>query len=462
MTDYDIAVKIAEKVKDKGGETYFVGGYVRDKIMGIDNKDIDIEIHGLTSTQVETILDDVGNEIGSSRMEYGKSFGIYSMTGFDIDIALPRTERCVGDTHRSFVVTFDPMMGTYEASKRRDFTMNALMENVLTGEIIDHFGGQEDIKNHIIRHIDDKTFIEDPLRVLRAAQFAARFYCEIDPKTIELCKKVDISTLPAERIFMELQKALTKSKQPSIFFYSLLKMDHLGYWFPEVYNLIGIPENQKYHTVGGDTFKHTMLTIDYCSIAYGEHSEPTIGFMLSGLCHDFGKAVSTTVDENGVVHAINHEHDGLPLVETFLKRLKVGNLLTKMILNTVKLHMLPHQLYFANSSKKKTNRMFDEAEMKEFLIYLAWADSKAAGYDVDYCIDEFAWLDGRLYTYLSTMSHKYVTGQDLIDNGLQPSKDFHKILEYAHKLRLAGLRYKDQLRQTLGYAKTIINEKEND
>jgi tRNA nucleotidyltransferase (CCA-adding enzyme) len=177
------AHEIAEYVSRAGGRTFYVGGFVRDRILGIDNKDVDIEVHGIAPEELFTILEKVGEPLA-----YGKSFGVFALKGEDIDIAMPRRERAVGKGHRDFEIDVDPFIGTEQAARRRDFTMNALMEDVLTGEIIDHFGGQQDLKDGIIRHIDPVTFVEDPLRVLRGAQFAARFKFAIADETAELCR----------------------------------------------------------------------------------------------------------------------------------------------------------------------------------------------------------------------------------------------------------------------------------
>lgn len=165
-----IAEKIANKVSEKGGRTFYVGGFVRDKILGIENKDMDIEVHGVKPEVLREILSEVGEP-----MSYGSSFGVYSLKGYDIDIAMPRKEHATGKGHRDFEVFVDPFIGTAEAARRRDFTMNAVMEDVLTGELVDPFGGKQDLEKGIIRHIDSDTFVEDPLRVLRGAQFASRF-----------------------------------------------------------------------------------------------------------------------------------------------------------------------------------------------------------------------------------------------------------------------------------------------
>ena len=252
----DIVKKIAYKVKEAGGKTYYVGGYVRDKLLGIDNKDIDIEVHGIVPGKLEEILNSLGNKI-----EYGSSFAIYSLKGYNIDIALPRSEKPTGKGHKDFEIEIDPFIGEYKAARRRDFTINSLMQDVISGEIVDCFGGINDLNNKIIRHVDTKTFVEDPLRVLRAAQFASRFNFNIAKETIELCKSIDLSFLSKERIEEELKKALIKGQKPSIFFESLRQMNQLDYWFKEVKGLIDLRQDTIYHPEG-DVWIHTMEVID--------------------------------------------------------------------------------------------------------------------------------------------------------------------------------------------------------
>ena len=201
MTDAELARAIAEKAAEQGGTVYFVGGCVRDRLLGLENKDIDIEVHGIPAEALEQLLSELG-----ACMKIGKSFGIYGLKEHALDIALPRTERRTGVGHRDFAVTSDPFLGTYEAAKRRDFTMNALMQNVLTGEIIDHFGGRQDLQDGVLRHVDDVTFTEDPLRVLRAAQFAARFQFSVAAETVELCRRIDLSALSRERVMLEMER----------------------------------------------------------------------------------------------------------------------------------------------------------------------------------------------------------------------------------------------------------------
>ena len=222
----EIIQKIAKLVCEHNGNTYYVGGYVRDEILGIKSKDIDIEVHGIDEKTLLDVIAKVGEPLS-----YGKSFGIYSIKDTNIDIALPRIETKTGEGHKDFNVEIDPNIDLIKCISRRDFTINSIYKNVLTNEIIDPYNGINDIENKIIRHIDDVQFIEDPLRVLRAAQFASRFNFKIDKKTIELCKSIDISKLSKQRVNQELYKALTASKDPTIFFINLSYMNQLDYWF---------------------------------------------------------------------------------------------------------------------------------------------------------------------------------------------------------------------------------------
>lgn len=225
-------ILLASKVKEKGGRAFYVGGYVRDLLLNIPNKDIDIEVHGIAEKDLVAIL----NEIGEVDY-YGRSFGIYALRHEDIEVALPRSEKLLGTGHRDFEISVDPDMGYKNAALRRDFTINALMMDVLSHEILDYFNGTDDLNKGIIRHVNDVSFVEDPLRVYRAAQFASRFGFKIDERTVELCKGIDTFVLSRERIEEELKKALLKAERAEIFFECLKEMNQKDVWFKGVNNL---------------------------------------------------------------------------------------------------------------------------------------------------------------------------------------------------------------------------------
>ena len=310
-----MARRVAEAVADAGGRTYYVGGCVRDGLLGRDNKDIDIEVHGVPVQTLECILDSLGE-----RLTMGASFGVMGLRHYELDIAMPRSETATGRGHKDFDVFVDPFLGAEKAARRRDFTMNALMQDVLTGEILDFFGGREDMRRGLLRHVDNESFGEDPLRVLRAAQFAARFGFTVADETRALSAGMDLSALPGERVMGELEKALLKSDKPSVFFEEMRKMRQLSVWFPELEVLIGVGQNPRFHPEG-DAWIHTMQVLDEAAALRNEAKEP-LWFMLSALCHDLGKAV-TTEEKNGVLHAYGHEKAGQPLTERFLRRVSL-------------------------------------------------------------------------------------------------------------------------------------------
>ena len=440
----EMAKKIALLVVQEGGTAYYVGGYVRDKLRHKDNKDIDIEIHGIYPAQLEKILDSLGE-----RVSIGESFGIYQLKGYPLDIAMPRKEEKRGVGHKDFDICVDPFIGTQKAALRRDFTMNALLEDILTGEVIDYFGGVEDLNNGIIRHINDITFAEDPLRVLRAAQFAARFGFSVADETIKVCSQMELSALPKERIMGELEKAMLKSGKPSVFFETLRQMNQLSVWFPELEQTIGIKQNPKHHAEG-DVWTHSMMVADI-AVKYREKAKNPIGFMLSAITHDFGKILCTEV-VNGELHAYQHEKIGLPLIESFMRRLTNEKALIEYVLNLSELHMRPNTIAANHSSIKASNKMFDQSVDPEALIYLAISDGlgKIAPYGYISYEDFFS---DRLKIFNEYMNRPYVMGRDLVAAGVLPSERFTGYLEFAHKLRLAGVKKEDALRQTLSLAR---------
>ena len=438
--------KIAIAVRDAGGRTFYVGGFVRDKLLGIGSKDVDIEVHGIEPEALYHILEIIGEPL-----TFGKSFGVFALRGEDIDIAMPRREYKSGRGHRDFEVYVDPHIGTEAAARRRDFTINSIMEDVLTGELVDHFRGREDIADGIIRHIDPETFIEDPLRVLRGAQFAARFNFTIAPETAELCRGIDLSALSKERVEEELKKALLKADKPSIFFEELRRMDQLHSWFPELEPLIGLQQDPIYHPEG-DVWTHSMEVIDRAAAMRDKVSDP-YHFMLLALTHDLGKTVTTT-EKNGRIHAYEHERKGMPLVESFIRRITNERDVIDYLRNMVPLHMRPNISAYSKPAIKSTNRMFDEAAAPEDLIWFAAADRPLFAGSEEFTGDN-EFLFERLRVFNETMSKPYVRGRDLIEAGLQPDDDFTEILAYAHKLRLAGIEKASALKQTLSYARRL-------
>ena len=450
MEDKNIrmARTIAEAVASEGGRSYYVGGYVRDRLLGLDNKDVDMEVHGISAETLERILDSLGE-----RLNVGASFGIMGLRHYDLDIAMPRSETATGRGHKDFAVFVDPFLGLEKAARRRDFTMNAMMEDVLTGEILDFFGGREDMRRGILRHVDEGSFGEDPLRVLRAAQFAARFGLCVAEQTRALSAKMDLAALPGERVMGELEKALLKAETPSVFFEVLRQMGQLSLWFPELEALIGLRQNPVFHPEG-DVWRHSLQVLDEAAKRRAKTKRP-LWFLLAALCHDLGKA-NTTEEHSGVLHAYNHEKLGLPLVQTFLRRLTRETGLTEYVLNMTELHMKPNMLAGCGAHVKSYMKMFDCSVCPEDLLLLAKADrlgcvgpqDNGETISAEYAETESC-LREMLALYYERMRQPYLMGQDLINAGFKPGPRFAEVLACTHKLRLAGRPKEEQLKQAL-------------
>ena len=431
--DLEMARRMAGTAAERGGRVYFVGGFVRDGVMGRESKDVDIEIHGMTADAVRGMLGEIG-----PWKEMGASFGVFGLRGYTLDIALPRRGGGKGED-----ADIDPFMGVEEAARRRDFTMNAMMRDALTGTLIDRFGGQADIQKRVIRHVDERTFRRDPLRAIRAAQFAARLEFAIAPKTMALCRTLDLGGLARERVMGEMEKALTRSRRPSRCFEALREMGQLEPWLKEVAALIGVKQRADCHPEG-DAWTHTMLVVDEAAKLRDEAKNPK-GLMLAALLHDAGKAVAMQ-EKDGVIHAYGHETAGVPLAEDFLRRLTGEKALCRYVLNMVELHMKPNLYAAQNSRQRAWNTLFDQSVCPEDLMLLAKADHLGRANAAPYEETERE-MGERFAAFQETMARPYVTGADLIARGMHPGEEMGKMLEAAHRLRLAGVGKEAALRQ---------------
>ena len=368
------AHKIAELVTQSGGRVFYVGGYVRDSVMKRVSKDIDIEVHGLELSELVKILEALGQV-----QTMGASFEILNLKHYQLDISLPE----------------DVNGGTYKAALRRDFTINALMQDVMTGEILDYFGGLADIRNKVIRAVSQKTFELDPLRVFRAARFASVLNFRLDDGTIKLASRVKVDSLPCERVMNELSLSLLKSNEPAKFFDVLNNSTQSGYWFGEVKN---VPD---------------LTKILNPASSVKDSAREKLYFMMSALCYE--------LDEDSC--------------EKFLTRLTVEARLIKYVLNMKKL--LP-ELIIAQSEESYM-KIFDEAVCAKDLLLLANLIDDSNSQE----------RENYLELYTSRMSEPYLTGHDLISAGFEQGVRLGQALKYAHELRLRGFTKEQQLELTL-------------
>ena len=432
---------ILNDLQELGAKPILVGGCVRDHFLNIPVKDYDVEIFGIDS--YETIENSL-KKFGSVKL-VGKSFGILTLKvdSYDFDFALPRTEKKTGNTHQDFEVTTNANLSFEQAAIRRDFTINAIGYDFLKKEFLDPFNGINDLEKKLIKHIDDKTFIEDSLRVYRAVGFASRFNFKIEEKTKELCKQIISSDaleyLPKERIFEELKKLFLKSEKPSIGFELIRQLGILKY-FPELKALIGCIQDKEYHPEG-DVWIHTMMCLDELAkiirVEKIEDEYKKLYLFYGILCHDLGKPFCTQ-EINGKITSHKHEVLGIEPTISFLSKLTNEKKIIEIVCSLVKSHLAPFQLYLAESSLKAIKRLSLKVNIED-LCLLCLAD--CLGRDIpekDKCYKATTWLleKAKELEIHNEPIKALVQGRDLIELGFKPSKEFKEILDFAFDLQL--------------------------
>ena len=315
MTEFELASRIAERAREAGGRALFVGGWVRDRLLGRDSKDIDLEIYGIAPDRLPALLGEIGTV-----NTVGESFTVYKVG--PVDVALPRTESKRGRGHRGFVVTGDPDLPIEKAARRRDFTLNAIAWDPLHDEYLDPWNGRADLERRLLRVVDPETFGEDSLRVLRALQFAARFELSLDEATTQICRAIALDDLPAERIWGEMEKLLLLAERPSRGFELALELGVVDQLFPELKALVGCEQEAAWHPEG-DVWVHTLQVIDQARLRIDDLERPLrVAIMLGAVCHDLGKP-ATTAFIDGRIRSRNHEQAGVEPTHAFLDRLNV-------------------------------------------------------------------------------------------------------------------------------------------
>ena len=427
-------------IKAAGGKPYLVGGCVRDIVINgprYTPKDIDIEVFGITEEKLREALDDYSVSF------VGQSFGVFKIHKWNIDISIPRREIKTGDKHTDFEVELCPDISIKEAASRRDFTMNAMYMDINKGLVIaDPFGGQKDIKNKVIRHTSEK-FAEDPLRVLRAMQFAARLDFDVAPETIVLCSNLSMNDIPKERVFEEFSKLLLRGHKIS----KGLKFLRDCQWtrfFPEFMMLMGSEQSPEWHAEG-DVWNHTLLCMDeyswdnfergICSSRMpDEYEDLVVG--LAVLCHDFGKPYATTY-EDGKIHHYGHEKMGEEPTRKFLSSITNRTKLIDDVVVLVNNHHRPAQLY-PFGSDRSMRRLARDVERIDRLVRVVKADLKGRKPPHQRADELVEWIldKAKKLKIEDCRPDPIMMGRHLIALGLKPSKDFGYILKGCYEAQL--------------------------
>lgn len=435
MADDGIAVAIARAVKDAGGRALIVGGWVRDRLMQRPSKDIDIEVYGLEADRLRGLLGAFG-----SVNTVGESFTVFKVA--DVDVALPRRESKVGRGHKGFQVHGDPHLSPREAARRRDFTINAISWDPLTEQYEDPFDGRADVERRCLRVVDPSTFADDSLRVLRALQFAARFEFDVDPATKELCRRIPLDDLPAERIWGELEKLLLQAQRPSKGFELALELGVIDKLFPELKALVGCPQEPEWHPEG-DVWVHTLMVIDEARQRIDDLDRPhQVAVMLGAVCHDLGKP-PTTAFVDGRIRSMEHEQAGVAPATAVLDRLNIHTIggfdVRKQVLGITAHHLKPGMFGMSKTpvSDGAYRRLAQKVDL-ELLARVAKADCMGRGGGFD-CSPHDAFLQrARELGVQNAPPAPLVLGRHLLALGVPPGPRMGEILRAVYERQLDG------------------------
>lgn len=436
--------RLLDTVQQAGGQAVLVGGCVRDHLLGLVAHDIDIEIYGIDAPVLETLLTK-----HFSVVAVGKSFGIFKVSveheghKQSFDVALPRSENKQGQGHKGFVISTNPAMSFIDAAARRDFTINAMGIDPDNQTLWDPHGGQQHLAARLLKHVS-AAFSEDPLRVLRAAQFCARFDLRLDSETAALCRSLEheLATLSQERIYGEMKKLLLAQK-PSVGL-EVLRETYAVNLFPELKNLMGCPQDPEWHPEG-DVWVHSLMVTDQAanlikSLPLSEDERLVV--MAGALCHDLGKPL-TTIPKDGRIKSPGHEQAGVGPTISFLNAMGMPLKLHEAIASMVREHLKPHQLYKTRDevSDGAIRRLAARVDVEKLLL-VSQADflgrttpDALAGSD-----PSAPWLKQKVLDLVGKdMAPKtIVQGRHLIALGYQPGPHFANILREAFEAQMDG------------------------
>jgi tRNA nucleotidyltransferase (CCA-adding enzyme) len=440
---------IAELVSVSGGRALVVGGSVRDAVLGRAAADLDIEVYGVGPAALVELL-----QVRFELDLVGEAFGVIKIKHQPVDVSIPRRESKIGSGHRGFLVDSDPDMTVEDAASRRDFTINAMAYDPVTHELIDPFNGRRDLKRGVLRHTSAR-FVEDPLRVLRAMQFAARFELRVAAETIELCATIDPEGLAPERVYGEWRKLVVGGGRPSLGL-SFLRACGWAAHYPELETLIGCEQDPEFHPEG-DVWVHTLASMDaFADERSGDEREDLV-VGLAVLCHDFGKPLTTGLVD-GRLRSLGHEEAAEAPTRSFLARLTRERDLVEDVVALVVEHMKVKALYDADASDRAVRRLARRVGRIDRLVRVARADRLGCAKEPRGDFPAGDWLLRRAdeLEVRDTAPRPIVQGRHLIDMGYQPGPLFGEILDVCYEAQLDGRI--STLREGQAFARRLLEE----
>ncbi|MDX8413032.1 MAG: HD domain-containing protein [Mariprofundales bacterium] len=435
----DFVIGICQAIVDAGGQSWLVGGCVRDALISKQTNlqivDYDLEIYGLPLIQLQSVASQWGRV-----QQVGKAFSVIKLccNGVEIDMALPRRERSCGVGHRDFSIISDPNMSPEQASIRRDFTMNAIMYNPLSKVLLDYHDGQKDLHAGVLRHVGP-AFIEDPLRPLRAMQFCARFGLTLTDETAAMCRKMVAMSpsLPKERIWQEWRKWALADRLGK----GLRALADSGWisCYPPLARLVDTPQEPRWHPEG-DVWQHTIqVCIEAAKVSARERlpERQRLVLIFAALCHDLGKPATTKVDDTGSLRSRGHTQQGVKPTLIFLTAIGAPRWLSAAVIPLVREHLVHlHGKPTARAVRRLANRL----QPSNIVIWEQLIEADTSGRRPHPAgRPAMAWL--QLAQVLQVIAHPpapVVTGKWLLAKGVAPGPAVGKLLEHAWQAQLDG------------------------
>ncbi len=427
---------LCRHINNTGGHAWLVGGCVRDLLLEMQPKDFDLEVYGMQPDALKTTL----NMLGKTEF-VGRHFGVFKLwlDQLEIDVAMPRSESKSGSGHRGFDIAIDPNLPPEKASLRRDFTINALMFDPLNNQIIDFHDGIKDIENRVLRHISN-AFREDPLRPLRAMQFAARFRLNLHPDTAALCNSMfaEAETLSTERIWGEWQK-WSHAAFPS---YGLQALRVSGWLqrYPQFQALIDCPQPPRWHPEG-DVWNHTLQVCDQAAriaAKNGLDDHTTEYLLFSSLCHDLGKPACTAPDESGNITSPGHSEAGIAPTKQFMRNIGAPDRLLQYIRPLI----LDHITHLhGEPTPRAVRRLAHRLEPTNIELWEMLVEADASGRaPAPPSRPAFSWLkQATVLNHHQAAPKPIITGKLLLKLGIaEPGPEMGDILKKAYAAQLEG------------------------
>lgn len=417
--------------------TLVVGGWVRDQLLGLDSKDVDFEVYGLNLDVVAQRLQDAGHKVNL----VGQQFGVLTVDN-KYDVSVPRRDNKCGVGHTGFTVECDPTMTPKEAAARRDFTINALAFDPLTGEVLDFFNGQEDL---MLGHLNatSEAFMEDPLRVLRGMQFAARFGMEVDALTLVWARKMadQFDTLSSERIYGEWKKWALKGNHPSLGLHLLEECNWLQ-CFPELEAMLGVEQEFAWHPEGC-VLMHTRYVCDAAAEVADRENLNDFDrevLMFAALCHDMGKPETTELGEDGVIRSHRHAKAGVKHARSFLEGMKAPQAVVEAVCKLTQYHLF-HANFKEKWPKPRTvRRLAVKLDPVPFRLWVNLVEADASGRPpMPPCSPAEGWLAlAHQVKVIDSAPKPLVMGRHLLKLGVEPGPEMGLMLADLFEKQLDG------------------------